>query len=47
MIVITGVGTALYGVDDEDEHIKYTMEKGNVPVRVESLEELYDIVMHS
>ena len=34
--------TALYGVDDEDEHIKYTMEKGNVPVQVESLEELYE-----
>lgn len=34
--------TALYGVDDEDEHIKYTMEKGNVPVRVESLEGLYE-----
>ena len=34
--------TALYGVDDEDEHIKYTMEKGNVPVWVESLEELYE-----
>ena len=34
--------TALYGVDDEDEHIKYTMEKGNVPVRVESLEELFE-----
>ena len=34
--------TALYGVDDEDEHIKYTMEKGNVPVRAESLEELYE-----
>ncbi len=33
--------TALYGVDDEEEHIKFTMEKGNVPVRVNSLEELY------
>jgi len=32
--------TALYGVDDEEEHIQYTMEKGNVPVRVNSLEEL-------
>lgn len=34
--------TALYGVDDEDEHIQYTMEKGNVPIRAESLEELYE-----
>ncbi len=34
--------TAVYGVDDSEEHIKLTMEKGNVPLRVDSLEELYE-----
>ena len=33
--------TALWGVDDTEEHIKFTIEKGgNVPVAVNSLEEL-------
>ena len=34
--------TAVYGVDDTDEHIKLTMEKGNIPIAVSSLEELYE-----
>ncbi len=35
--------TALWGVDDTEEHIKFTIEKGgNVPVSVNSLEEMYD-----
>lgn len=34
--------TAVYGVDDVDEHVKATMEKGNIPVRVASMEELYE-----
>ena len=32
--------TAVYGVDDTPEHIQFTMEKGNIPVQVSSLEEL-------
>ena len=34
--------TAVYGVDDTEEHIKETMEKGNIPTRVSSLDELYE-----
>ena len=35
--------TALWGVDDTEEHIKFTIEKGgNIPVSVNSLEEMYD-----
>ena len=33
--------TAVYGVDDTDDHIRETMERGNIPTRVFSLEELY------
>ena len=31
--------TAVYGVDDTEEHIKLTLEKGNIPTAVSSLEE--------
>ena len=34
--------TAVYGVDDTEEHIKLTMEKGNIPTAVSSLEELME-----
>ncbi len=34
--------TAVYGVDDTEEHIKLTMEKGNIPLNVSYLEELYE-----
>ena len=34
--------TAVYGVDDTEEHIQLTMEKGNIPIAVSSLEELYE-----
>ena len=34
--------TAVYGVDDTEEHIKLTMEKGNIPTSVSSVEELYE-----
>lgn len=34
--------TAVWGVDDTEEHIKFTMEKGNVDISVNSLEELFD-----
>lgn len=32
--------TAMYGVDDTEEHVKLTLEKGNIPTAVSSLEEL-------
>jgi predicted dehydrogenase len=31
---------AAYGVDDTPEHIRLTLEKGNIPLAVSSLEEL-------
>ena len=34
--------TAVYGVDDTEEHIKLTLEKGNIPTAVSSLEELME-----
>lgn len=34
--------TAIYGVDDTEEHIKFTMEKGNVDISVNSFEELFN-----
>ena len=34
--------TAAYGVDDTEEHIKVTLEKGNIPLSVSSMEELYE-----
>lgn len=34
--------TAVYGVDDTEEHIKLTLEKGNIPLSVSSMEELYE-----
>ena len=34
--------TAVYGVDDTGEHIKLTLEKGNIPTAVSSLEELME-----
>ena len=34
--------TAVYGVDDREEHIKLTLEKGNIPLSVSSMEELYE-----
>lgn len=34
--------TAAYGVDDTEEHVKLTMEKGNIPLSVSSMEELYE-----
>ncbi len=34
--------TAVWGVDDTEEHIKFTMEKGNVKDAVNSLDEMYD-----
>ena len=34
--------TAAYGVDDTEEHIKVTIEKGNIPLSVSSMEELYE-----
>lgn len=34
--------TAVYGVDDNDEHINFSMEKGNIPVKANSMEELYE-----
>lgn len=33
--------TAVYGVDDTEEHINLTLEKGNIPLSVSSMEELY------
>ena len=33
---------AVYGVDDTPEHIRVTMEKGNIPRAAASLEELFD-----
>ena len=33
--------TAAYGVDDTEEHINLTLEKGNIPLSVSSMEELY------
>ena len=33
---------ALYGVDDTPEHIQITMEKGNIPYKASSLEELFE-----
>ena len=32
---------AAYGVDDTPEHIRLTLEKGNIPLAVSSLEELF------
>lgn len=34
--------TAVYGVDDTKEHIEETMKKGNIPICVSSMEELYE-----
>ena len=34
--------TAAYGVDDTEEHINLTLEKGNIPLSVSSMEELYE-----
>ncbi len=34
--------TAVWGVDDTEEHIKFTMEKGKLNLSVNSLEELYE-----
>ena len=31
---------AAYGVDDDEEHIKFTLEKGNIPKSVDSFEEM-------
>ena len=33
---------AVYGVDDTPEHLRITMEKGNIPRAVSSLEELFE-----
>lgn len=33
---------AAYGVDDTEEHIKLTLEKGNIPLCVSNMEELYE-----
>ena len=33
--------TAVYGVDDTEEHIKVTLEKGNIPTSISSIEEIY------
>ena len=34
--------TAVYGVDDTEEHVRLTLEKGNIPTAVSSLEELME-----
>ena len=34
--------TAAFGVDDTPEHLQMTLEKGNIPVSVSSLEEMFD-----
>ena len=34
--------TAAFGVDDTPDHLQMTLEKGNIPVAVSSLEEMFD-----
>ena len=34
--------TAVHGIDDTEEHIQLTLEKGNIPLSVSSMEKLYE-----